>query len=114
MAIIREELPKDFIFQYHNIKNNLDRIFAPPLEVFVSPFSSSSFDQVPEELEEWAAENVVAAAARPWRPNSIVIEGESRTGKTMWARSLGPHNYLCGHLDLSPKVFSNDAWYNRH
>ena len=30
----------------------------------------------------------------------------------MWARSLGPHNYLCGHLDLSPRVYNNDAWYN--
>nr|QSS76716.1 C1 protein [Tomato curly stunt virus] len=112
MAIIREKLPEKFIFQYHNLKSNLDRIFAPPLEVFVSPFLSSSFDRVPEELEEWACQNVVSAAARPWRSISIVIEGESRTGKTMWARSLGPHNYLCGHLDLSPKVYSNDAWYN--
>nr|QSS76692.1 C1 protein [Tomato curly stunt virus] len=112
MAIIREKLPEKFIFQYHNLKSNLDRIFAPPLEVFVSPFLSSSFDRVPEELEEWACQNSVSAAARPWRSYSIVIEGESRTGKTMWARSLGPHNYLCGHLDLSPKVYSNDAWYN--
>ncbi|AAU00333.1 AC1 protein [Tomato leaf curl Guangdong virus] len=112
LAIIREKLPKDYIFQFHNLNSNLDRIFAPPLEIFVSPFLSSSFDLVPEELEEWAAENVMGAAARPFRPNSIVIEGESRTGKTMWARSLGPHNYLCGHLDLSPKVYSNDAWYN--
>nr|APZ75440.1 Rep protein [Papaya yellow leaf curl virus] len=48
----------------------------------------------------------------PMRPKSVVIEGDSRTGKTMWARSLGPHNYLCGHLDLSPKVYSNEAWYN--
>nr|ANZ02063.1 replication-associated protein [Okra yellow crinkle virus] len=112
MAIIREKLPKDFIFQYHNLKSNLDRIFQAPPEVYVSPFSSSSFNNVPQELEEWAAENVVDAAARPWRPQSIVVEGDSRTGKTMWARSLGPHNYLCGHLDLSPKVYSNDAWYN--
>nr|CAM59262.1 AC1 protein [Malvastrum leaf curl Guangdong virus] len=112
LNVIKELAPKDFVLQFHNLSANLDRIFAPPLEVFVSPFSSSSFDQVPEELEEWTAENVVTAAARPWRPKSIVIEGESRTGKTMWARSLGPHNYLCGHLDLSPKVFSNDAWYN--
>nr|AQU42534.1 replication associated protein [Papaya leaf curl virus] len=112
LAIIREKLPKDFIFQYHNLKCNLDRIFTPPVEVYVSPFSSSSFDQVPEELEVWAAENVVDAAARPLRPKSIVLEGDSRTGKTMWARSLGPHNYLCGHLDLSPKVYSNEAWYN--
>ncbi|ACQ65850.1 AC1 [Gossypium punctatum mild leaf curl virus [Gossypium gossypioides]] len=111
-AIIREKLPKDYIFQYHNLKCNLDRIFTPPVEVYVSPFSPSSFDQVPEELEVWAIDNVVDPAARPLRPRSIVIEGDSRTGKTMWARSLGPHNYLCGHLDLSPKVYSNDAWYN--
>ncbi|AEA76858.1 Rep [Chilli leaf curl Vellanad virus [India/Vellanad/2008]] len=112
LAIIREKLPKDFIFQYHNLKTNLDRIFAPPREVFVCPFLSSSFDQVRDELDEWAAVNVVSAAARPNRPMSIVLEGDSRTGKTMWARSLGPHNYLCGHLDLSPKIYSNDAWYN--
>ncbi|ADO20899.1 Rep [Tobacco leaf curl Pusa virus] len=112
LSVIKELAPKDYVLQFHNLNANLDRIFAPPLEVFVSPFLSSSFDQVPEELECWVSENVRDAAARPWRPVSIVIEGESRTGKTMWARSLGPHNYLCGHLDLSPKVYSNDAWYN--
>nr|AHA80812.1 replicase [Bhendi yellow vein mosaic virus] len=112
LRVIRELAPKDYVLQFHNLNANLDRIFTPPLEVYVSPFLSSSFDQVPEELEEWVSENVMDAAARPLRPLSIVIEGDSRTGKTMWARSLGPHNYLCGHLDLSPKVYSNDAWYN--
>nr|CRL31564.1 coat protein [Chilli leaf curl virus] len=94
LNILREKAPKDYVLQFHNLNANLDRIFTPPLEVYVSPFSSSSFDQVPGELEEWAAENVLGAAARPLRPISIVIEGDSRTGKTMWARSLGPHNYL--------------------
>ncbi|AAR89451.1 replication associated protein C1 [Tomato leaf curl Mali virus] len=112
LAIIKEKLPKDYIFQYHNLKSNLDRIFQEPPEVYVSPFSSSSFTQVPDELEEWVADNIRDSAARPWRPKSIVLEGDSRTGKTVWARSLGPHNYLCGHLDLSPKVYSNNAWYN--
>ncbi|AQM52251.1 replication associated protein [Tomato leaf curl Burkina Faso virus] len=112
LNVIRELAPKDFILQFHNLNNNLDRIFEEPPAPYISPFSSSSFDQVPEELETWVSENVMPSAARPWRPNSIVIEGESRTGKTIWARSLGPHNYLCGHLDLSPKVYSNDAWYN--
>ncbi|CAZ65451.1 AC1 protein [Crassocephalum yellow vein virus - Yuanjiang] len=112
LNVIKELAPKDFVLQFHNLNNNLDRIFTPPLEEYISPFSSSSFDQVPEELDEWAADNVVSSAARPLRPVSIVTEGDSRTGKTMWARSLGPHNYLCGHLDLSPKVYSNDAWYN--
>nr|AIY67887.1 AC1 protein [Tomato yellow leaf curl virus] len=112
LNILKEKAPKDYILQFHNLSSNLDRIFSPPLEVYVSPFLSSSFNQVPDELDEWVAENVVSSAARPWRPISIVIEGDSRTGKTMWARSLGPHNYLCGHLDLSPKVYSNDVWYN--
>ncbi|BAB86384.1 replication-associated protein [Tobacco leaf curl Japan virus-[JP2]] len=113
LSILREKAPKDFVLQFHNLNSNLDRIFSPQLEEFVCPFSPSSFDRVPEELEEWAAETVREFAARPWRPISIVIEGDSRTGKTMWARSLSPHhNYLCGHLDLSPKVYSNSAWYN--
>ncbi|AAF82373.1 rep protein [Tomato leaf curl Sri Lanka virus] len=112
LNILREKAPKDYVLQFHNLNANLDRIFTPPVEVYISPFSLSSFDQVPDELEEWAAINVVSAAARPIRPIGIIVEGDSRTGKTMWARSIGPHNYLCGHLDLSPRVYSNDAWYN--
>nr|AGH27771.1 AC1 protein [Tomato yellow leaf curl virus] len=112
LNILKEKAPKDYILQFHNLSSNLDMIFNPPLEVYISPFLSSSFNQVPDELDEWVAENAVSSAARPWRPISIVIEGDSRTGKTMWARSLGPHNYLCGHLDLSSKVYSNDVWYN--
>ncbi|UOL65622.1 replication-associated protein [Tomato leaf curl Hsinchu virus] len=112
LNVIKELAPKDYVLQFHNLNANLDKIFAPPVEVFNCPFLSSSFDQVPKEIECWVADNIKDAAARPWRPISIVIEGESRTGKTMWARSLGPHNYLCGHLDLSPRVYNNDAWYN--
>ncbi|KAK8575145.1 hypothetical protein V6N13_033620 [Hibiscus sabdariffa] len=63
-------------------------------------------------LDDWVMENIKDAAARPWRPISLVIEGESRIGKTLWARSLGPHNYLCRHLDLCAKTFTNDAWYD--
>nr|CRI06249.1 replication associated protein [Tomato yellow leaf curl Sardinia virus] len=112
LDVIKELAPRDYVLHFHNINSNLDRVFQVPPAPYVSPFLSSSFDQVPDELEHWVSENVMDAAARPWRPVSIVIEGDSRTGKTMWARSVGPHNYLCGHLDLSQKVYSNNAWYN--
>nr|AAU08299.1 replication-association protein [Tomato yellow leaf curl Sardinia virus] len=112
LDVIKELAPRDYILQFHNINSNLNMVFQVPPAPYVSPFLSSSFDQVPDELEHWVSENVMDAAARPWRPMSIVIEGDSRTGKTMWARSSGPHNYLCGHLDLSQKVYSNNAWYN--
>nr|UEE00986.1 replication-associated protein [Begomovirus mozlegume] len=112
LDILKELAPKDFVVQFHNIKSNLERIFSKPLEPYSCPYEFSSFNNVPQILLDWASANVVDAAARPDRPISVVIEGESRTGKTMWARSLGAHNYLCGHLDLSPKVYSNNAWYN--
>nr|QBO66550.1 replication associated protein [Papaya leaf crumple virus] len=112
LRIIRELAPEDYILQYHNLKNNLDRIWTPPVEVYVPPSLLFISIRCREAIEEWAAENVMGTAARPLRSKSIVLEGDSRTGKTMWARSLGPHNYLCGHLDLSPKIKSDDAWYN--
>lgn len=113
LAIIREKLPKDFIFQFHNLKPNLELIFKPTDTTYVSPFSLSSFTNVPEELQEWADGYFgVPAAARPLRYKSIIIEGNSRTGKTMWARSLGKHNYLTGHLDFSTRVYSDNVEYN--
>nr|BBP49672.1 AC1 protein [Squash leaf curl China virus] len=112
LKVLKELAPKDYVLQFHNMNSNLDRIFPPQAEVYVSPFSVSSFDRVPQELVDWVSGNVVCSAARPIRPIGIVLEGDSRTGKTAWARSLGPHNYLCGHLDLSPRVYNNDAWYN--
>nr|QCT23848.1 AC1 [Sweet potato leaf curl Hubei virus] len=111
LRIIRELAPRDYTLQFHNLSSNYDRIFAPPPEIYVHPFPSSSF-VLPSVLLDWANNDVKDHAARPERPISLILEGPSRVGKTVWARSLGPHNYLCGHLDLSPKVYSNDAWYN--
>nr|ADP21187.1 replication initiator protein [Tomato chino La Paz virus] len=113
MRIIKEKLPKEFLFQYHNLSSNIDRIFAKAPEPWVPPFPLSSFTNVPDEMQEWADDYFGrGAAARPERPISIIIEGDSRTGKTMWARALGPHNYLSGHLDFNPRVYSNDVEYN--
>ncbi|AUT11866.1 replication associated protein [Juncus maritimus associated virus] len=113
LRVIRELAPKDYVLQFHNLSSNLDRIFAPEIPLWTPPFPLSSFNNVPEEMQEWADGYFgVSAAARPLRYNSIIIEGDSRTGKTMWARSLGKHNYLAGHIDLNSKVFSNDAEYN--
>nr|UUV61370.1 C1 [Tomato mottle leaf curl virus] len=113
LNILREEQPKDFVLQHHNIRSNLERIFQRTPEPWVPPFPLSSFTEVPEEMQEWADDYFgIDPAARPERPISLIIEGDSRTGKTMWARALGPHNYLSGHLDFNPRVYSNEAEYN--
>nr|QHA25102.1 replication-associated protein [Tomato dwarf leaf virus] len=113
MQIIREKLPEKYLFQFHNLNSNLDRIFTKAPDPWVPPFRLSSFTNVPDEMQEWAdAYFGMDSAARPERPISIIIEGDSRTGKTMWARALGPHNYLSGHLDFNSKVYSNNVQYN--
>nr|QKW90624.1 replication-associated protein [Squash leaf curl China virus] len=113
LKVLKELAPKDYVLQFHNMNSNLDRIFPPRAEVYVSPFSVSSFDRVPQELVDWVSGNVGCSAARPIRPIGIVIEGDSRTGKTAWARSLGPHNYLCGpSWILARECTISDAWDN--
>ncbi|AXU39866.1 replication-associated protein [Corchorus yellow vein Cuba virus] len=113
LQIIKEEQPQHFFLQHHNLIANAQRIFQKAPEPWVPPFRLSSFTNVPEEMQEWADDYfAMDAAARPVRPVSIIIEGDSRTGKTMWARTLGRHNYLSGHLDFNSRVYSNDVEYN--
>ncbi|AAO49269.1 replication associated protein AC1 [Cotton leaf crumple virus] len=113
LAIIRAGDPRAFIVSYHNITANLERLFKKAPEQWVPPFPLSSFTNVPEQMQEWADDYFgMGPAARPVRPVSLIVEGDSRTGKTMWARALGPHNYLSGHLDFNNRVYSNNVAYN--
>nr|QNG62333.1 Rep [Sida micrantha mosaic virus] len=113
LQIIREKLPEKFLFQFHNLNSNLDRIFAKAPEPWAPPYRLSSFTNVPDEMQEWADDYFGrGSAARPLRPISLIVEGGSRTGKTMWARALGPHNYFSGHLDFNSKVYSDQVEYN--
>jgi len=42
---------------------------------------------------------------------SICVYGESRTGKTLWARSLGPHIYCVGLVSGDECMKAQDAEY---
>ncbi|CAA2989163.1 Replication-associated, partial [Olea europaea subsp. europaea] len=96
----------------HNIFANLDKEFPTLVQRYISPYNPNSFI-IPNELRQWSIENIIEdAAARPHRPKSIFIESHSYLGKTIWARSLGHHNYIKGHIDLSSKTFNNNAVYN--
>ncbi|XP_039144875.1 uncharacterized protein LOC120282184 [Dioscorea cayenensis subsp. rotundata] len=57
-------------------------------------------------------ENIIIQREDCIRPISLIVEGPSRIGKTAWARSLGKHNYICGHLDFNPATYQQDVLYN--
>nr|WKW35496.1 replication-associated protein [Sida mosaic Bolivia virus 2] len=113
LQILKEEQPRDYVLHLDKVRSHVQKLFASAPEPWVPPFQLSSFTNVPDEMQEWADDYFGrSAAARPERPMSIIVEGDSRTGKTMWARALGPHNYLSGHLDFNPRVYSNNVLYN--
>lgn len=45
------------------------------------------------------------------RPMSLVLWGDTRTGKTSWARSLGTHLYFCGLYSYREAKNARDAHY---
>jgi len=49
--------------------------------------------------------------SRLGRPISLVLYGESRTGKTLWARSLGPHIYNVGLVSGEECMKASDVKY---
>ncbi|XP_028067818.1 uncharacterized protein LOC114270484 [Camellia sinensis] len=109
LALVRNGDPKCFWLNYDKLSSNYDRIsFNPPLP-YVHPFTDTVW-VVPTAIQQWVADNIRDEAQRPHRPKSIIIEGPSRIGKTCWARSLGPHDYYSGHIDL--RDHKNDAFYN--
>nr|AIG55112.1 replication-associated protein [Dioscorea nummularia] len=124
LQIIKEKDPKSFYLRYHNIKANAERIFARPVDMFRSKWAYSSF-HVSQGIQQWLVTNFDEnSAARPFennifilkenmdRPISLILEGPSRTGRTEWARSLGPHNHICGHMDFNTHTLRNDVMYN--
>ncbi|KAJ0819268.1 putative geminivirus AL1 replication-associated protein, CLV type [Helianthus annuus] len=114
LQIMKDEQPRYSLFNFQKLDAQLDTVFQPAQAPWVSPYAVSSFTNVPQVMQKWADDYFSSdKASRPLiKPQSIIIEGGSRTGKTMWARSLGRHNYLSGYLDLNPTVFSNDVEYN--
>jgi hypothetical protein len=113
LQILHDEQPRDFVLFYFKIKKNLDNIHISPRQTFKPMYNLSMFSNVPEEMQKWA-ESIMQEDSKhkPYRPKSIIIEGESRTGKTCWARAIGRHNYVMGHFDLNPRKYSNQAEYN--
>nr|XP_009624530.1 geminivirus-like replication protein [Nicotiana tomentosiformis] len=117
LKILMEEQPRDYITDLDKLRANLDRHFCPPKQLFISKWDPQTY-VVPDDIGQWLGEVFEDPCARPVknnssdRPLSLILEGPSKTGKTTWARSLGVHNYISGHLDFNAKSYSNNVTYN--
>lgn len=96
----RQQRPRDYWLNHRNLVNAAESHFrrrTPSPE----PLAFTEFD-VPDQLNDWVQGNLVQPA--PYRPKSLILIGDSRTGKTMWARSLGSHSYIANDWNLDSLV----------
>lgn len=57
LEIIREKDPRAFVLQYHNLKSNVKRIFARPLDPYISYWAYSMFT-ITSRMQAWLEHNL--------------------------------------------------------
>lgn len=88
----------DWKYQYH----------APAYE---SPGNAVFIGGESDGRDDWLLQSGINAERSGARRKSLVLFGESQTGKTTWARSLGTHIYCVGLLSGSELVKAASVEY---
>lgn len=102
---MKEKAPYEYVNNYQRLEYYADAVYDKPAP-YVSPYQPTDF-VIDGDMSDWVRDCV--GAARGSRPKSLVLIGESRLGKTAWARSVGPHWYFNGLFNMD--VTRGDADY---
>lgn len=105
LSNVLESFPRDYALGYDRLESMARKHFRRPTPPYEPPFGKDSFNSVPE-LEDWYEKNITDS---PLRPQSLILVSPTRYGKTLWARSLGEHFYMCGLFNMDQ--FNPDAKY---
>ncbi len=86
--IVRDGAPRSFII-YHQ---QLERYAAKFFSVQPDPYRSPAFSDLSRDrLECWTNQATIGLNGSGHRRRSLILWGPTRTGKTVWARSLGQY-----------------------
>lgn len=100
--------PKETINNYNRLQYFANCHYAKAQEQYVPTFTTDQFNNVPQDCKNWA-DTYLFNWQGPGRPKSLVIIGDTRLGKTSWARSLGKHTYWNNNTNL--KTINPEAQY---
>lgn len=93
-TLIQEVSPRDYILNAERIDYWLAKRYKQTTESTYTPrFTEFNICMA---MQAWANQRLDDD-----RPKSLILYGETRTGKTHWARSLGRHMYFNGMFDMS-------------
>nr|QXN75629.1 MAG: replication associated protein [Genomoviridae sp.] len=95
--LVRELAPRALLCNHQSLRAYAEWHYRPPTLVYQHPRELRiCADRLPE-LDEWVRESLSGAGGRP---RSLILWGESKLGKTIWARSLGKHIYCCMQFNV--------------
>ena len=88
---MRKENPKEMIIHFNSVMNYANHHFQETPKVYKSIPITCHCERYPT-LVDWVQTNLRSSS--PGRTRSLILYGDTRIGKTLWARSLGAHAYF--------------------
>lgn len=94
-----QKAPRDTILHFSQIKAFAEHRYGSKVPEYDGTEVTPHYDKYPD-LKKWVSEQLLAERQPGERPTNLCLYGETRTGKTTWARSLGKHTYFASLFDL--------------
>ena len=96
MEAVLEEHPRDYVINLEKVEYFANKHFKKETPQYQSKYTAEDFEVSCPHMKMWADQ----IGRNLDRPFTLILCGPSRTGKTQWARSLGPHIYFNGMFNL--------------
>lgn len=102
LRLVRDNRPRDFILNYDRLQQTAQELFRAEPPEYTTP-ENYRFN-IPLELQAYLDTEFQSTD----RPRTLVLVGNTRVGKTVWARSLGVHNYMNSMFNLDEFDMTRD------
>lgn len=93
IELIREIAPRDWYNNRERIEYALNQDFKVQIPQFTPRYTEFN---ICAAMQGWVDQRLIGD-----RPKSLILYGDTRCGKTQWARSLGRHMYFNSMFNLS-------------
>lgn len=91
LTTLRDRAPRDYVLYFDAIERFADRHYATAPPDYHSPSHTAV---LPDAIHDWLQQSRIGDGGGNGRMKSLILWGPTRTGKTVWSRSLG----MLGHV----------------
>lgn len=100
----REASKQDYVIRREQLRKYADELFPETAAGYTPPFVVKPWINIPEICSLWVKKYINEYTHGRGRPRSLCLVGDTRFGKTSWARSLDSQHLYFG------SAFNLDTW----